>query len=86
MAQKHMKDIKLSLPGETLEIAKKRFLEPLDEKRFYGKPSQSKLIRALVELAVEAEGVYHADEILDYEGLKEALRSLLSEPSKPGGK
>lgn len=78
MAQKKMKPINLSIPSETLDAAAERFLKPIDEKRFYSKPSQSKLIRALLEIAVEAEGQYSADDVLDYDGLKEALRSLLA--------
>ena len=85
MAQTKMKAIKLSLPSELLEEAYSRLVAPIDTKHFYGQPSQSKVIRALLEIVLEREGQLNPDEIHDYEELKEALRSLLSEPSNPGG-
>lgn len=69
----------ITLPGNVLEGTDKQLIEPLQEadKKFFGRPSRSMVIRALLEIALENSDSYNANAAYDYESLKGELRRIL---------
>jgi len=69
----------ITLPGNVLENTDKKLVEPLQTERFFGRPSRSMVIRALLEIALENSASFNADKAHDYETLKAELRRILTD-------
>ena len=69
----------ITLPVHVLEDTDKRLVEPLQSEKFFGRPSRSMVIRALLEIALENGGRFKPESIRDYESLKDELRRILKD-------
>jgi hypothetical protein len=69
----------ITLPVHVLEDTDKRLVEPLQSEKFFGRPSRSMVIRALLEIALENGGRFKPESIRDYESLKDELRRILED-------
>jgi hypothetical protein len=69
----------ITLPVHVLEDTDKRLVEPLQSERFFGRPSRSMVIRALLEIALENGARFKPEAIRDYESLKAELRRILED-------
>lgn len=76
----------ITLPGNVLEDTDRKLIEPLSapDKKFFGRPSRSMVIRALLEIALENSGKYNAQAAYDYESLKRELCRILKGDSTGG--
>ncbi|EMA4529683.1 hypothetical protein AO946_26500 [Pseudomonas aeruginosa] len=67
----------ITLPGQVLEETDQKLVEPLQSERFFGRPSRSMVIRALLEIALENSDRFDPRKARDYETLKAELRRIL---------
>ena len=67
----------ITLPGNVLEDTDKRLVEPLQSENFFGRPSRSMVIRALLEIALENGDRFNSNAARDYETLKAELSRIL---------
>ncbi|AZG89393.1 hypothetical protein N032_27980 (plasmid) [Pseudomonas syringae pv. pisi str. PP1] len=73
------KPTNITLPGGILESADETFLEPLKAEAFYGRPSRSMVIRALLEIALENGGKFRPENADKYETFRDEIRRILTD-------
>ncbi len=61
-----------------MEETDKQLVEPIQSERFFGRPSRSMVIRALLEIALENGDRFDPQKPRDYETLKAELRRILT--------
>jgi hypothetical protein len=69
----------ITLPGNVLVDTDKFLVEPLQSENFFGRPSRSMVIRALLEIALENSAHFEPAKLRDYETLKAELRRILKD-------
>ena len=69
----------ITLPVHVLEDTDKRLVEPLQSVNFYGRPSRSMVIRALLEIALENGALFRPENARDYESFKVEMRRILKD-------
>ncbi|KFJ91922.1 hypothetical protein [Pseudomonas aeruginosa] len=69
----------ITLPGQVLEDTDQKLVGPLQSERFFGRPSRSMIIRALLEIALENSARFDPRKPRDYETLKAELRRILTD-------
>ena len=69
----------ITLPVHVLEDTDKRLVEPLQSEKFFGRPSRSMVIRALLEIALENGAVFRPENARDYESFKVEMRRILKD-------
>lgn len=69
----------ITLPVDVLENTDKRFVEPLQAESFFGRPSRSMAIRALLEIALENGARFQPKNARDYQTFKEEMRRILTD-------
>ena len=69
----------ITLPGKVLENIELRFVEPLKAEEFFGRPSRSMVIRALLEIALENGALFRPENARDYESFKVEMRRILKD-------
>ena len=67
----------ITLPGNVLDETDKRLVEPLKSENFFGRPSRSMVIRALLEIALENSDRLDTKAARDYVTLKAELSRIL---------
>ncbi|HDZ58144.1 MAG TPA: hypothetical protein ENI17_02690 [Pseudomonas xinjiangensis] len=67
----------ITLPVVVLENTDKSFVSPIDSEKFFGRPSRSMIIRALLEIALEGGDRFDPTKTHDYESLKNELRRII---------
>jgi len=67
----------ITLPGNVLESTDSRFVEPLQAEEFFGRPSRSMVIRALLEIALENSAKFRPENAREYESFKVEMRRIL---------
>ncbi|MGK9153567.1 hypothetical protein KXR97_21470 [Xanthomonas euvesicatoria] len=69
--------VNITLPADLPGSVVQKFIDPIDRATFFGRLSNSMMVRALLELALEHADAYDASAIKDYESLKAELRRML---------
>jgi len=69
----------ITLPGNVLESTDSRFVVPLQAEEFFGRPSRSMVIRALLEIALENGATFRPENARDYESFKVEMRRILKD-------
>lgn len=69
----------ITLPSKVLENTESRFVEPLKAEEFFGRPSRSMVIRALLEIALENSTRFRPENARDYESFKVEMRRVLTD-------
>lgn len=69
----------ITLPSKVLENIESRFVEPLQAEEFFGRPSRSMVIRALLEIALENGARFRPENARDYESFKVEMRRVLTD-------
>ncbi len=69
----------ITLPLGVMEETDERFVAPLQTESFFGRPSRSMVIRALLEIALEDSEKFRPKKAKDYESFKEEMRRILKD-------
>lgn len=76
--------INITLPRTVQNETDKYFVSPLESESFFGRPSRSMVIRALLEIALDKSDLFEPSKVNDYESLKRELRRITETDSTEG--
>lgn len=68
----------LTIPQSSQDQANKLFVETIDREIFIGIPSLSKVVTALLDIAIEEGNSFNPENITNTDELKEELRRVLA--------